>query len=660
MPKLVTLGNGSVLIGLDKYGLVKDLYFHYAGFENHVSEYLVHKIGVFLDEQFSWLDDGSWQIKCDFEKNTMASNIFVENSRFGISLKFNDIVYNEKNIFIRKITIKNLFDRPRKVRVFFNQQFNIGQTLRGDTAYYDPIDQVVIHYEGRRVFLANAKVGRKGFTDYSTGLFGLEGKEGTFKDAEDGKLEGNPIEHGQVDSVIGVDIDVQAKKDRTFYYWITIGKSIEKVKKLNKYILQRGPEEIITSTKNYWNAWIFNQNFSFYGLGDQIIDLFNKSLVVIRTHVNNNGSILASGDSSMFQFGRDTYSYVWPRDAAFASIALAKAGDFNASRRFFEFCNDVITENGYFMHKYRPDKALGSSWHPWVRDGKPELPIQEDGTALVIYALWTYFELSKDLEFIENIYNSLIKNAAEFMVSYRDEKTGLPKPSYDLWEAKYGISTFTTATVFGALTVAGKFAKRLGKDKSANKYFQTAKEIKEAIIKYLYNDKTGSFYKLINTKNGEILVDETIDMSSVYGIYKFNVLSIDDPRLKKAMRNVLERLELTTEIGGVARFEGDQYLHSGGDIPGNPWFITTQWLTQYYIDLMKNQSDIAEIVKRFTWVVERASPSGILSEQLNAYSGKQLSAAPLIWSHAEYVISIVNYLEKLESLEICKACYPIK
>ena len=43
------------------------------------------------------------------------------------------------------------------------------------------------------------------------------------------------------------------------------------------------------------------------------------------------------------------------------------------------------------MHKYRPDKSLGSSWHPWVRNGKPELPIQEDETALVIYALLIAF-----------------------------------------------------------------------------------------------------------------------------------------------------------------------------------------------------------------------------------------------------------------------------
>ena len=97
-----------------------------------------------------------------------------------------------------------------------------------------------------------------------------------------------------------------------------------------------------------------------------------------------------------------------------------------------------------------------SSWHPWVRDGKVQLPIQEDETALVIISLWEYYELSKDLEFIEEVYTTLIKKAADFMSTYRDEVTGLPKPSYDLWEEKYGISTFTASAVYGALMAAGK------------------------------------------------------------------------------------------------------------------------------------------------------------------------------------------------------------
>lgn len=658
MPKAITLGNGKILIGLDMTGQVRDLYFHYAGLENHISEKLSHKIGVLIDGNFSWIDSGQWSVSVNSQKDTMASDITAENQAQGVVLRFSDVIYNEKNIFLREISVENTRDFARKIRFFFNQQFNISETHIRDTAYWDPQERVVIHYKGRRVFLANAQANGAGICDYSVGLLGIEGKAGTFKDAEDGVLSKNPIEHGQVDSVIAAEVEVPPKEVKTLYYWMTIAKSIRRAKELNKLVLERTPPDIIKTTKDFWRAWVHNQNFSFYGLAPFIVDEFNRSLIIIRTHVNNNGSIIASGDSDMLQFGRDTYAYVWPRDAAFSAIALAKAGDFNASRRFFEFCNDTITSEGYFMHKYRPDKSLGSSWHPWVRDGEMQLPIQEDETALVIYALWVYFELSKDLEFVEGIYNSLVKSAAEFMASYRDEKTGLPKASYDLWEEKYGIHTFTASTVYAALSVAAKFAKLLGKEKSATKYYQAAGAIKEGIMRYLYDEKEGIFYKSINVgKDGGIVIDKTIDISSVYGVYKFGVLKHDDEKLKHAFEIFAERLRVKTQIGGIARLEGDQYHSFGGDVPGNPWFITTLWHTQYLLEFLKKEEELPEVIKHFTWVVEKSLPSGVLSEQLNPYTGQQVSAAPLIWSHAEYVITIIGYLEKLEELGICKACY---
>ena len=115
------------------------------------------------------------------------------------------------------------------------------------------------------------------------------------------------------------------------------------------------------------------------------------------------------------------------------------------------------------MHKYRPDKSLGSSWHPWMRNGNKQYPIQEDETATVIFVLWKFYELSKDLEFVEKMYTKLVKKAAEFMTAYRDEKTGLPKASYDLWEQDFGIFTYSAASTYGALKAAARFADLLGK-----------------------------------------------------------------------------------------------------------------------------------------------------------------------------------------------------
>ncbi|OGM25644.1 hypothetical protein A3D00_02760 [Candidatus Woesebacteria bacterium RIFCSPHIGHO2_02_FULL_38_9] len=675
MSRSLVLGNGSLLVCLDDFGQVKDFYFDYVGLENQMSAGAVHKVGIWVDDKFSWISEPSWEVSVNYRKETLASQITAVNKSLEVEIEFTDVVYNEKNIFLRHAIVKNKANRGRTIKVFFNQQFNMYGIKTGDTAYFDPKDNTIVHYKGRRMVVVAGAIDGKSFDDYSVGLIGIEGKEGTWKDAEDGALSKNPIEHGSVDSTIAFSGNPDAQSSFHLDYWITTGKTLTEIKGLDIYVLGKTPQHLIESTQNYWFAWVNKLNFSFYGLDQKIVELFKKSLLIMRTHFDNTGAVIASGDSDMLQFGRDNYGYVWPRDAAFITIALDKAGYFEVARNFFKFCNDIIGDEGYFFHKYRPDKSLGSSWHPWIKDGIRQLPIQEDETALVIYALWRHYELTHDLEFIESVYNSLIKKAGDFMTDYRDNETKLPKPSYDIWEMKYGISTFTASIVSASLNAVGKFAKLLGKDQDEEKYKNASKEVKEAIIKYLWNESKDFFYKLIEFKDppaslnqgepaGEtgkkIIHDETIDASSFYGLFHFGILDIDDEKLNKALEVFKDRLILRTKVGGVARFEGDVYYRSENEVAGNPWFITTMWLAQYYCAKAQKEQDLTQVKDLLNWVVEYSLPSGILSEQIDPLSGEQLSASPLIWSHAAFVSTVIKYLEKLEEWGVCKVCIPVK
>ncbi len=660
MPKSLALGNGNMLICLDKDAQVRDLFFPYVGLENHVGSSYVHRIGVWVDGDMRWLSHSSWDVSVNCNKDALVSNIKAVNTDLNIDIAFSDVVYNEKNIFLRKVTVFNKGNKRREIKIYFGHEFEIYESHRGDTSYFDPIGRSIIHYNGRRVFLINGRCEERSFDDYTTGIFKIEGKEGSYKDAEDGMLSQNPIEHGLTDSVIGFYFSVGQGENKELYYWMTVSETIKEAKDLNNYILNKTPEHLLRTTRDFWKAWVNKYNFSFYGLDENTVLLFKKSLFNIRAHTDNRGAIIASGDSDMLQSGRDTYSYMWPRDGAFSAMALDMAGDTNVVRRFFEFCNNVITDDGYFMHKYRPDESLGSSWHPWIKDGEVQLPIQEDETALVIYSLWKHYEVAKDLEFIENIYNSLIKKAADFMVEYRDKKTDLPKSSYDLWEEKLGTSTFSSACVYGALIAAANFAKIFGKEKSETIYREAAEEIKQAILKYLYDEESGNFYKMIHFEDGKPVYDKTLDMSSVYSIYTFNILDIDDVRLSRAIKNTEDSLICKTPISGVARYNGDSFHRRAENVPGNPWFITTLWLAQYYIKKAKKEEDFDKVKKWLDWTVDNSRTSGVLSEQLDPYSGEQLSAAPLTWSHAEFVITVIKYLDKVEELGLCKKCDPVR
>ncbi len=659
MPRHLALGNGNMMVCLDEHAFVRDLYFPYIGLENHISGHSRHRIGVWVDGTLKWLSDPSWKVSVESADDALAGKTIARNEQLQVELEISDTIYNEKNVFLRRCITRNLSDQKRTIKVFFAHEFEISGAHSGDTAYFDPRNHVIVHYSGKRVFAIGGRCNDRPFDDYTTGVFNIEGKEGSYKDAEDGVLSRNAIEHGPTDSVVGFYRVYDPREEKVLYYWLVSAESVSEARQISDYTMSKTPEHMIRTTHDFWNAWIKKEKFNFHDLDESVTKLFKKSLFVIRAHTDMRGSIIASGDSDMLQGGKDTYSYMWPRDAAYASMALDMAGDFNSAQRFFRMCDEIISDGGYFMHKYRPDGSLGSSWQPWIRGGEFQLPIQEDETALVLLSLWKHYTLSHDVEFIETIYNSLIKKAADFMVLFRDETSRLPHPSYDLWEEKYGISTFTACTVYGALNAASQFAALLGKKRSQEYYKSAAEEVKEAILTHLYDPQQKMFYKLVNFEQGKKTVDDTLDMSSVYGLFAFGVLPPDDPRLYEMIMLVEKKLAAPTLIGGIARYTGDKFYKTRKEVTGNPWFITTLWLAQYYIAKAKNSNDFAVAKGWLRWTVDHARKSGVLSEQLDPETGAQISAAPLAWSHSEYVITVIKYLDRLEELGLCLECDPL-
>jgi len=286
-----------------------------------------------------------------------------------------------------------------------------------------------------------------------------------------------------------------------------------------------------------------------------------------------------------------------------------------------------------------------------LKGDKIQLPIQEDETALVLDALWKHYNKYKNKELIKGIYDTFIKNAGNFLVDFRDANN-LPKESYDLWEEKLGVHTFTCATVYAGLLASYNFAKIFGENSDAEKYQKAAKEIQEAILKYLYDETDGVFIKGIFYDNdGKMVKDKTIDASTFYGLFEYKVIEADDPRLKRTFDKTFQRLWCVHPCGGLCRREDDHYYRVDKNAPENPWFISTMWLAEYYIANAKTLKDLKDAEDLLNWVVKRALKSGALAEQLNPLTGDSLSVSPLTWSHAGFIIAVIKYLEKFEELK---------
>lgn len=661
MPRALVLGNGHSLVCLDNFGFVRDFYFPYVGLENHVLG-KQHRIGLWVDGVFSWLNDGSWEISIGYLPETMVGYLVCKNAQLNLSVVMEDIVYNETNCFLRKAEVYNHGEPRRDIKIFFHQVFLISENNKRNTVFYDPTHNAVVHYKGQRVLIVNGRTeGGNGIDQYTMGAFEFENKEGSYKDAEDGELQLNAVEHGNVDSTIRFCVSCERQSKATIYYWICAGTSLDDAYSANDMVLAKTPQAMVHSTEAYWHAWLTKKEFHTQNLTARQKKLFDTSLFVLRAHADNHGAIIASADGAMMEYGKDDYSYMWPRDAAFIAATLDKAGYTEITKEFYRFCRRVLHQDGYLHHRFRCDESLGSTWHSttsqkeWLANKVLQLPIQEDETAGVIFSLWKHYERTKDLEFVEEMYKPFIEKAADFLVSFVDKETGLPLPSYDLWEEKIGVSTYTCAAVYGGLMAAARFCELLDKRNKMREYKDAAKGIKQAAVKYLYSAEIGSFIRYVHTDDKTVVAEKTVDSSSLFGLWYFGMFEQSDELFQKTLQVTLAKLSNPTMVGGMIRYENDAYFRSTDR--SNPWFITTLWEALRRLHLTEvTAADIEFAKNTLDWVSSHMYPSGVLAEQMNPYTGESLSATPLAWSHSVYVETVLKLIEILESKGLCAGC----
>jgi GH15 family glucan-1,4-alpha-glucosidase len=607
---------------------------------------------------FSWVHD-SWQIDERYAAETLATQVTLTNPGLGLRIDCTDVVDFHEYAVVRKFVVTNQREAQREVRLFFHNDFHIGGNEIGDTAYYDPANRALVHYKDGRWFLMCGQVGDApdGLDQWAVGKKESDGKEGTWRDAEDGMLSGSTVVQGAVDSVGALQVMLPANGVKTAWYWIACGFSYADVDTVQAVITDKSPATLQARTEAYWRVWANAEGHDLEGLTAGVADLFERSLLTIRTQIDHHGGIVAATDFDIATYSRDTYAYVWPRDGALVASALDDAGYEGTTRPFFDFLAKVQSHEGYWMHKFNTDGTLASSWHPWTRDGKRELPIQEDETGLPLWALWRHFERHHDVEFVTPFYKGMVRPAAEFMARYIDAN-GLPKPSYDLWEERWGIHAWTVAATWAGLIAASRFFSTFGDTQDAERMTRAAAELKQATEQHFWLEGEQRFVRsLVPNAAGAYDADTVVD-ASVSGLFQFGMFDASDPRIVSTMNNVRERLWVRTDVGGIARYERDEYQRVSDDanVPGNPWFVCTLWLAQWQIARATTADELQPAADLLQWVADHALPSGVLAEQVNPYDNSPLSVSPLTWSHAELVRTVLEFTRKHAAFHLCPTC----
>lgn len=648
MSRPIVLSNGELHVGINRFGMVHDFYFPYVGLENHAAGDLPrHKLGVWVDGQLSWLDDESWDLSFKYPHQALIGHTIARSDRLGILLEFDDTVDATISAFMRNIHVVNLHSNEREVRLFMHQAFVIGDARSNtDTAQYLPDSDAILHYRGRRAFIVSGQSEGQPFDQYTVGLFGIEGHEGSYRDADDGELSFCNVEHGRVDSALRFRLVIPGLSSKRVTYWIAAGTSMREALYVHKQIREDGVMKRQKHTAQWWHTWLEPARLVAAKLPQQHRENFLHSAMIIKSQIDKRGAVIASTDTTMLNYSRDAYAYCWPRDGAYVLWPLIRMGYQDEAYRFFDFCRRGLHPAGYLMHKYRADGALGSSWHPYVHDGETAPPIQEDETALVLFVFAQFYEQHATPKLLRDFYESMVRPMADFLASYIDETTGLPRPSYDLWEEVFLTTTYTTSVTYAALLAAADLAEAAEDAEAAVKWRSAAGDIRTAAQRHLFNKNRRAFYKGIIVHDAQISYNETIDTSSVFGAFMFGLFPLGSEELTASIDTLCQVFSVTEGAIGLPRYENDMYRRVDDTTNGNPWFITSLWLAQYYTEM--HNSDAA--LRILDWVQAHASSTGILSEQISPVDESAVSVAPLTWSHAEYIATLLDIItEKNES-----------
>ena len=195
----------------------------------------------------------------------------------------------------------NLARRARDVRLFLRHQFKFWGIGHGDSIHYYPNERALIAYKDSCYFLMNASVdGTTGVDSWTTGHRDEQGEDAPWRDAEDRVLDEIGVSFGMIDGVIAVDRpQLGPGESAVFHTGLPAAEDLKEVLFLNYIIDEASPQYFISRTIDYWRAWVNKEDEDFCRLPEQVVEAYKRSLLVLRTNIDNRGGILAANDTDL-------------------------------------------------------------------------------------------------------------------------------------------------------------------------------------------------------------------------------------------------------------------------------------------------------------------------------------------------------------------------
>lgn len=351
------VANGTLFACIDARGQLCDVYT--SSSEGKLQNYMPgaavrHRIGVWVDGVYSWLDDADWQVQQTTSQASLSVHTTAINVALGVQLTITTAVDCRDTIILREFHLTNLTQDTHAVRLFLHQALVLGDSeLTDDTVQLIPRHQAIVQYNGSTTFAVGARIDGKLFSEYAVGVFGTGHYEGTWRDAEDGRLDGGLAETGKVDSILQLDCILQPQGVVTMEYWLVQADSITSALQLHNRMVAATVVKRLTATTVAWRRWLRPATARLAVCAPRQQGELLQSLLLIAARITTHGTVMTELS------GLQRTTYCRPYYAAKALMPLVELGYTKEPLAFFTTCSRSLQTNGYLPAAITSDGSPG-------------------------------------------------------------------------------------------------------------------------------------------------------------------------------------------------------------------------------------------------------------------------------------------------------------
>jgi GH15 family glucan-1,4-alpha-glucosidase len=411
------------------------------------------------------------------------------------------------------------------------------------------------------------------------------------------------------------------------------------------------PHEAIDGCAAFWRDWIAKCSYS--GPHEEPV---RRSLLTLKalTYRPTGGMVAAPTTSLPEEIGgvrNWDYRYCWVRDSTFILYALLTAGFREEARHWQEWLVRAVAGTPAqmnLMYGLHGERRLTELELPWLAGFEGSKPVRIGNAAHSQLQMDVFGELMDSFQLarrsglaVDGPFNSwrIERHLVDFIAAHWRE------PDNGIWEVRGERQHFTHSKVMAWVTVerAIEAVEEFGLTGPADEWRKLAADIHAEVCERGFDRERGTFTQAYGSRN----LDASLLLLPLVGF-----LPADDERIRGTVAAIEKELVVEGFVHRYSTSRTDDGL-TGGE---GSFLACTLWLA----DNLCLQGRVDEAQELFERVLAIRNDVGLLSEQYDPTSRRQLGNFPQAFSHVGLINTAFNLTRAAETPARQRAAHPAK